>query len=154
MKQMPSALLTLAAAAALVVSPIISKHDLTTVHAHGGCTDATLRGNYGFTFSGFQLLQGQRGGSRNVPFYGAGTGAFDGAGNISAAFNFGLNGKITTDAPYTGTYAVNSNCTGSVIATPGTNGDNFELVILGDGVEVLAVDTTDGETLTADFKRQ
>ena len=49
---------------------------------------------------------------------------------------------------------MNSDCTGSVIATPGTNGDNFELVILGGGAEVLAVDTTDGETLTADFKRQ
>lgn len=154
MKRIVSALLTLAAAAALVVLPIMSKHDVTAVHAHSGCTDATLRGNYGFTFSGFQLQQGKNGKSRNVPFYGGGLSALDGAGNLSAAFTFGLNGQITTDAPYTGTYTVNSDCTGSVIATPGTNGDNFELVILGGGAEVLAVDTTDGETLTADFKRQ
>ena len=154
MKRILSALLTLAAAAALVVLPLMSKHDVTAVHAHSGCTDATLTGSYGFTFSGFQIQQGKNGKSRNVPFYGAGTGAFDGAGNVSAAFTFGLNGKITTDAPYTGTYAANSDCTGSVIATHGTNGDNFELVILGGGAEVLAVDTSDGETLTADFKRQ
>jgi hypothetical protein len=31
---------------------------------------------------------------------------------------------------------------------------NVELVILGGGAEVLAVDTSDGETLTADFKKQ
>jgi hypothetical protein len=153
MKRILSVLLTLAVAAALVVLPIMSKHDVTAVHAQSGCTDATLMGNYGFTFSGFQRQNG-KGRSRSVPFYGGGLGTVDGGGNISSSFSFGLNGVISTNQSYTGTYVVNSDCTGSITATPGSGGDNFALVILGGGAEVLAVDITAGETLTADFKKQ
>jgi hypothetical protein len=151
MKRILSALVALAAAAALVVLPTMSKHNVTAVHAQTGCSNATLTGNYGFTLGGFQI---QRGTQRSVPFYGAGLGTFDGAGNVSATFSFGLNGKIGTNQPYTATYTVNSDCTGSVTATPGSGGDNFALVILGGGAEVMAVDTSAGETLTADFKKQ
>ena len=151
MKRMLTALIALAAAATLVVLPTISKRNVTAVHAQSGCSNATLTGNYGFSFGGFQI---QHGTQRSVPFYGAGLATFDGAGNASATFNFGLNGKITTNQPYTATYTVNSDCTGSVTATPGSGGDNFAFVILGSGAEVVAVDISTGETLTADFKRQ
>lgn len=141
MKRILSALLTLAAAAALV--PAVHAHD----HDRG-CTAATLKGKYGFTFSGFQLQSGI-----SLPFYGAGSGTFDGEGNVSAAFTFSFNGQIGT-SPYTATYTVNPDCTGSVTATPGSGGDNFALFIVGTGDEIFAADTTDGETVTADFKRQ
>jgi len=148
---MLTTLIALAAAATLVVLPTISKRNVTAVHAQSGCSNATLTGNYGFSFGGFQI---QHGTQRSVPFYGAGLATFDGAGNASATFNFGSNGKITTNQPYTATYTVNSDCTGSVTATPGSGGDNFTFVIVGGGAEVLAVDISAGETLTADFKRQ
>jgi hypothetical protein len=41
-----------------------------------------------------------------------------------------------------------------VKATPGSGGDNLALVILGGGAEGLGVDTSTGETLTIDFKKQ
>ena len=151
MKRILSALVTLAAAAAFVVLPTMSKRNVTAVHAQSGCSNATLTGNYGLSFGGFQI---QHGTQRSVPFYGAGLATFDGAGNASATFSFGVNGKISTNQPYTGTYTVNSDCTGSVTATPGSGGDNFAVVILSGGAEVLAVDISAGETLTADFKRQ
>jgi hypothetical protein len=149
MKRILSALLTLAAAAALVVLPITSKHDVTAVHADSGCTDATLRGNYGITFSGFQLQH-----NKSVPFYGAGLSTFDGAGNVSAVFAFSLNGTASTNNPYTATYSVNSDCTVSITATPGSGGDNLAGVIVGGGAEVLATDISAPDTLSLDFKRQ
>ena len=151
MKRMLSALIALAAAAALVILPTVSKRNVTAVRAQSGCSNATLIGNYGFSFGGFQIEHGTQ---RSVPFYGAGLSKFDGRGNVSATFTFGLNGNITTDEPYTATYTVNSDCTGSVTATPGSGGDNFAVAIVGGGAEVLAVDISTGETLTADFKRQ
>ena len=151
MKRILSALVALAAAAALVVLPTMSKRNVTAVHAQTGCSNATLTGNYGFTFGGFQI---QHGTQRSVPFYGVGLGTFDGTGNVSATFSFGINGKISANQPYTATYTVNSDCTGSVTAIPGSGGDNFAVVIVDGGAEVLAVDISTGETLTADFKRQ
>jgi hypothetical protein len=149
MKRILSALLTLAAAAALVVLPLISKHDVTAVHARSGCTDATLTGNYGTTFSGFQIQH-----NKSVPFYGAGLSTFDGAGNLSATFAFSVNGTGSTNNPYTATYTVNPDCTVSVTATPGSGGDNFAGVIVGDGREVLATDISAPDTLSLDIKRQ
>jgi hypothetical protein len=155
MKRVPISLLAVAVVAATTILAPTMKHHFASVpvvHAQSGCSTLTLNGNYGFTFGGFQI---QHGTQRSVPFYGAGLASFDAAtGNASATFSFGVNGKITTNQPYTATYTVNSDCTGSVTATPGSGGDNFTFVIVSDGAEVLAVDTSTGETLTADFKKQ
>jgi hypothetical protein len=79
---------------------------------------------------------------------------FDGAGNASGNFTFSLNGQIAT-SPYTSTYTVNPDCTGSATGTPPSGGDNVTFVIVGGGAEVFAVDTsTYGVTMTLDFKRQ
>jgi hypothetical protein len=151
MKRILGALLTLAlaAAAALVVLPVMSKHDVAAVHAYSGCSNATLSGNYASTFSGFQLQH-----NKSVPFYGAGLSTFDGAGNLSATFAFSINGTGSTNNPYTATYTVNPDCTVSVTATPGSGGDNFDGVIVGGGAEVLATDISAPDTLSIDIKRQ
>ncbi len=163
MKRIVSALLALAVLAALAVVTTTSKHGVRAVYAQSGCTDATLTGNYGFTFSGFQLETG--GGppahGKSVPFYGEGLGTFNGAGNFSATFAFSLNGALpgdsyvaSTDNPYTATYTVNSDCTGLLTATPGSGGDNFELVIVGGGAEILGTDISAPDTLAIDLKKQ
>ena len=151
MKRILSALLTLAAAATLVFLPTMSRHSIPPAHAESGCTDSTLTGNYGFTFNGFQI---QHGTSRSVPFVGGGVVTFDGAGNASASFAASSNGTVSTNNTYAATYTVNSDCTASMTATPGSGGDNFALVILGGGAEVLGVDTSTRETLTIDLKKQ
>jgi hypothetical protein len=97
MKRILGTLFVLAAALAFVLLS-----GVTAVQAQ--CTNATLTGNYGFTFSGFQF-RGNKGAS--LPWQGVGLMTFDGAGNASGNFTFSLNGQITAGAPYSGTYTVN-----------------------------------------------
>ena len=109
------------------------------------CTAATLAGSSGFTFSGFVKDHG-----RNVPFAGTGLSTSDGAGNLSATITAAENGDVET-FPYTGTYVVNPDCTGSVTSTSG--GANFSFVIVDGGKEVLGVATDPGSTWTIDLKK-
>ncbi len=109
------------------------------------CNNATLTGNYGFTFSGFVKDHG-----RTVPFAGNGIATADGAGNLSATVTASENGNLST-FPYTATYVVNPDCTGSVTSTSG--GANFSLVIVAGGRELLAVNTDPGGTWTMHVKK-
>jgi hypothetical protein len=138
MKRIFSALLTLAAAAALVPA------------VHAQCTNATLSGNYGFTFSGF-LAPGHGTKGDEKPFAGAGLGTADGAGNFSATFSSSFNGGISTNNSYTAIYTVNSDCTGSMTSTDG--GANFTFVIVNNGAEILNIAIDAGGTYTLDAKK-
>jgi hypothetical protein len=109
------------------------------------CNNATLTGNYGFTFSGFVKDHG-----RTVPFAGNGLATLDGAGDLSATVTASENGNLST-FPYTATYVVNADCTGSVTSTSG--GANFSFVIVAGGKELLAVNTDPGGTWTMDVKK-
>jgi hypothetical protein len=109
------------------------------------CTNATLTGSSGFTFSGFTKDHG-----RTVPFAGNGISTADGAGNLSGMVTASVNGSIET-FPYTATYVVNPDCTGTLTSTSG--GANFSFVIVNGGKEVLAVDIDPGGTWTLDAKK-
>ena len=109
------------------------------------CTTATITGSYGFTFSGFTKDHGM-----TVPFAGTGASTSDGAGNISGTITLSSNGHIAT-GPYTGTYVVNPDCTGTLTSTSG--GANVSFVIVGGGKETLGVATDPGETWTIDSKK-
>lgn len=110
------------------------------------CTDASLAGNYGFTFSGFVKDHG-----RSVPFAGTGITTADGEGNVSATVTASVDGNLST-FPYSATYTVNPDCTGSVTSTSG--GANFSIVIVRGGSEILGADIDTGNTWTIDFKKQ
>jgi len=138
MKRIFSAILTLVASAAL--APAV----------HAQCTNATLTGNYGFTFSGF-LAPGHSTKGDEKPFTGAGLSTADGAGNLSATYSASSNGVISTNNLYTAVYTVNSDCTGSMTSTDG--GANFTFVIVSNGAEILAVDIDAGQTWTLDLKK-
>ena len=138
MKRIFSALLTLAAAAALVPA------------VHAQCTNATLTGRYGATFSGF-LAPGHSTKGEEKPFAGAGLATFDGAGNVSVTLSVSYNGAVATNELYTASYTVNSDCTGSMTSTNG--GANFTFVIVSSGAEILAVDIDAGQTWTLDGKK-
>jgi hypothetical protein len=58
----------------------------TAAYAQPGCTNATLTGNYGFSFSGFSTKKGLNG--QLFPFYGAGVVTFDGLGSVSGTFTY------------------------------------------------------------------
>ena len=117
-------------------------------HAREQCTVAALTGNYAFTFSGF--FQNPK---KNDPISGIGSGTFDGVGNASATVTASFNGSLST-FPWTGTYIVNSDCTGSMTATPGSGLANFSIVVVRGGAEILGAEIDPGNTWTIDFKKQ
>lgn len=149
MTRLFSGFAALAISAALLTVLCTSNRAILAAHAHGGCNAATLIGNYGLAFSGFQQQQ-----NNSLPFYGAGVANFDGAGNMSATFSYSIAGTSSTNNPYTGTYTVNSNCSVSVTATPGSGGDNFTGAVVRDGAEVLVTDISSPDTLNMILKRQ
>jgi hypothetical protein len=126
-----------------------------SANADQSCSLATLKGNYGFTFSGFSIS-----GSTAQPFSGVGLGTFDGEGNFSSTFDFSINGvpfgtpfgTHPFSNPYTARYTVYGGCSGSLQATI-SGGDDFSFVIVQGGAEILAVDISSPDTITLDFKK-
>ena len=145
MKRILSALLTLAAAMALVVLP-------NATAADAQCTNANLTGNYAGTLSGFTTLKSK---ANEVPWVVVGLVTFDGAGNVSFSYAGAINGGIFTNQTASGIYTVNSDCTGSVSFTAGDGaGTNGNVVIIGGGTEAFGVITNAGSSATFDFKKQ
>ena len=111
------------------------------------CSAAGLKGNYGFTGSGYFAN-----GSVNSPIVATGVTNFDGNGNVTATVTASFNGDVQT-FPYTGTYSVNPDCTGLITATPGSGLSNFAIVVVQGGTEVLGLENDSGNSWTIDFKR-
>jgi hypothetical protein len=109
-----------------------------------GCNQATIKGSYGFLFSGFEDNNGIS------PFTGVGPVTFDGKGNFSGSLFLGPP-DTSSSGPISGTYTVNADCTGSLNGTNGTN--NFAFVIVSGGAEILMVNLTSGQWFTVDAKK-
>ena len=120
---------------------------MPAAHAAERCTAASLKGNYGFTASGYFPN-----GAANAPIAAAGVTTLDGEGNVTATVTASFGGDIQT-FPYTGTYSVNPDCTGSVTATPGSGLANFSIVVLRGGAEILGIEIDPGNSWTIDFKK-
>jgi hypothetical protein len=149
-----SALLALAVLAALAIVTTTSKHTVRAVYASTGCTDATLTGNYAVSGPGFTNTNKTANGNE-VPFTAVGVFTFDGAGNISTTFTLSTNGAIQVGDTSSGTYSVNQDCTGSISFTSGNAaGISENMVIIGGGTEIFAINTTPGVTETLDVKHQ
>lgn len=115
-----------------------------------GCSTASLIGTFGFTSSGFITPPAVAG-----PFAGVGTQTFDGNGATTAAATQSQNGNIR-QVTITGTYTVNSDCTGTLtlLASPGGFTSHFYFVIDDTGSELLAICTDPGVVLTRVQRRQ
>jgi hypothetical protein len=154
-KRLFSAVLALLVAATLVFFTTTSKHPTRTVHASTGCTDATLTGNYGFMWQGFDVLQ--HGTGAQLPWASAGVLNFDGEGDVSVVVvGSSIGGKISLDqTPSLGTYTVTSDCTGSASFTSGPGaGETLNMVIVSGGAELFSISTTPTQTFVADAKKQ
>ncbi len=147
MKRILSTLLALAVLAALLV--------ITTTFAHAlsPCSLATLNGNYAVNVPGF-ISPGQSVRGAEVPLAAVGVYTFDGFGNWSNNYTLAINGEISAGRISSGTYTVNSNCTGSITSTAGDFIPNFNIVIIGGGTEIFGIETTPGFTGTLVAKRQ
>jgi hypothetical protein len=101
------------------------------------CSVASLHGSYGFYRTG----KGAFGG----PLAGQGIAFFDGAGNWSAVVNNSRDGEISLDEEFSGTYTIESNCTGKLLGDEDVELERF--VIVDDGKGFYAVNVTEGITI-------
>jgi hypothetical protein len=115
------------------------------------CNNYSLNGNFGFT------LTGNRTDSNPGPRAAVGQLTADGSGKLSGSETQSNNGTIVTNVIETGTYTVNSDCSGSATLTL-SKGDSttrhFNFEILHNSEEVFAIVTDTGRIETIDFKTQ
>lgn len=109
--------------------------------AQGGvvCTLAALKGIYGFSGNGWDAA------SPDIPFSIMGESSADGAGNLKGEQVSSNAGTIVTQT-LSGTYTVNSDCTGTTTTTTGkgsTNHTNF--VVVNSGGTLLQLGTDSGK---------
>ena len=155
MKRILSAFLALAVSATLVFVVTSWKHGVTPVHAQAGCSVATLKGPYAFKDQGFTTPGHTVNGPTIFPFAAMGVEAFDGAGNVSVSYTLVVNGTTAAGLTGSGTYTVNSDCTGSVSFTTGdAAGLTFNIAVIGGGTESFGIHTSPGITGALDAKKQ
>ena len=116
------------------------------------CTNASLRGSFGFTSTGtlLALPPGLAG-----PFAEIGRQTFDGRGNTDATATLSANGNIFR-VTVQGTYVVNADCTGAMtlqIAPFGTV-VSADFVIDDDGAELRAIVTGAGAIESRVYRKQ
>src|SRR5260370_10818185 len=106
------------------------------VRADAGCDATTLNAAYGYSFSGFIFDN-----AGNLNFFSvAGRAVPDGQGGLSGKDTFSFDGSILRGRTYTGTYTVNSDCTGSLTLSDPTNGTiDADFVIVNNGNELQLV---------------
>jgi hypothetical protein len=155
MKRILSTLLALAVSATLVVVATTWKSSVPAVHAQGGCSVATLNGNYGFKNTGFTTPSHSVTGTE-IPVAVLGLDMFDGAGNISVTNGtLAVKGKIFTGGTTSGTYTVNPDCTGSITYTAGVAaGETQNMVIVNGGTEIFGIDAVPSTTVTFEAKKE
>src|SRR5215217_6161001 len=77
--------------------------------ARAKCSEATLHGTYLFAQNGVEIK-----GNEQRPFAIAGYDVFDGNGKVKGVSSGNFNGEVFRNDPFTGTYTVRANCTGTV----------------------------------------
>jgi len=115
----------------------------SAAYAESDCTNATIRGSYGFNFSGIQA---------QLPMAIVGAAMAAGEGNGFATLTISLNGTVSQGVHVVATYTVNPDCTG--VLTDLTSNLHYTLVVLRHGAEFLLINTDPGNTFTGDFKKQ
>jgi len=103
------------------------------------CSDASLKGGYGYTGTG-ALLAAYVGPTDAGPFAEVGRQTFDGKGHTEAAATLSANGDIS-QVTVEGTYSVKSDCTGTMTLNIAQFGSTVDLsfVIDEDGNEIRAI---------------
>jgi len=110
------------------------------------CSEATLHGTYLFAYDGFVIKDNEK-----VPFASSGYEIFDGNGHTKGVSTTNVNGKITRQEPFSGTYTVKADCTGSSTYSDGTHYDDF---IAPDGSMLTYVQTKPSKWVLAGDEQQ
>jgi len=117
--------------------------------AQNTCTEAHFAGPYGFTITGVVV-------NTNGGFYPAaesGTVTADGNGNLSGSATLSQAGHIQSQS-FTGTYTVNSDCTGTVTTIDSNGPAHFSIVIVDNGQQILFIETDAGVSVSGSAKPQ
>jgi hypothetical protein len=108
------------------------------------CSNATLDGTYLFAQNGVQIK-----GNDQLPFALAGHEVFDGNGKVKGVQSANINGKITRNERFSGTYSVKADCTSTATYSDGTRYDQF---IAPDGSKLTFVLSKPSEIVTSGFE--
>lgn len=119
------------------------------VDAQKGCTVNDFRGTYGIHGQGWE--PSGTGGLEPVAQIGRIT--TDGFGNMSVALVASLGGELR-NFTITGTYQVNSDCTGSFSPNPGPGAGPANFVIVDGGKQFMLIGTTPGTVISGIGVRQ
>ena len=111
------------------------------------CSNASIKGTYGLSCEGTLVGVG--------PVAVVGVFTADGKGNGSAVDTLSFNGVISTEVPFTITYTVNADCTGSQVST-GPDGTVFHnyFVIDDNKKEFRLMPTETGFVAVCIFRKQ
>ena len=110
------------------------------------CSEATLHGTYLFADSGFVIRDNEK-----VPFASSGYEVYDGNGHTKGVSTTNVNGKVTSKEPFSGTYTVKADCTGSSTYSDGTRYDDY---IAPDGSMLTYVPTKPSNLVSAGDEKQ
>ncbi len=148
--------LGVASALALIIGVASSKGILPKAHAgedsrgKKGCSVATLQGDYLYS-----VRQDSRSDLTDprLPLVAAGVRAYDGEGNLFQVGTVSRGGAITQHEVATGTYTLDSDCTGTMtIEAPGVR-RHVDIFVATDGSEGAGIRTDDGLIQSQTFKR-
>lgn len=134
-------LVTIGLALANFPGPPVAGLAASVVRADGGCSDASLIGAYAVQGHGTIVAQLPGLPAPPFPFGEASLAHFNGAGTFfgNATVNFG---GVVLGVPFTGTYTVNSDCTGNL--TVNTNlglAVHEAFVVIGGGQRLISTET-------------
>ena len=140
-------LVVVVGAAALLTTGGVGYAKDENASSRAKCSKATLDGTYLFAQNGVEIK-----GNEQRPFAIAGFDVFDGDGGVKGVDSGNFNGEVFRKDPFTGTYTVNANCTGTVTFRDGAaiHGDIF---IAPDGSKFAFV-RTDREFVGASIDEQ
>ena len=129
----------------LAIETGYAKDENEDENAEARCSEATLDGRYLFAFDG-HITKGKDQG----PFAVAGYQVFDGNGKAKGVSSFSVNGKITENEPFSSTYKVKADCTGTQVAEAAITTE-YDLFIAPDGSMYTFVQTDPG-TVASGFE--
>ena len=110
------------------------------------CSEATLDGTYLFADQGFVIKDNEK-----VPFASSGYEVYDGNGHVKGVATTNVNGNVSSKEPFSGTYTVKADCTGSSTYSDGTRYDDF---IAPDGSMLTFVQTKPSKWVLAGDEQQ
>jgi hypothetical protein len=103
------------------------------------CSLETLKGTYIFDYTGYTIVDGE-----HVPFSAAGFEYYNGDGTMRGVFS-GVDGGVTRNLEYTGTYTVNPDCTSELTTNDPVFGDlHFDQFLGPGGNRFTFVQTDEG----------